>query len=607
MFLLVRAALWLAVLSSLIFAQAGRSVSTPEISFTVSTPQPQTHLIEVEMRVRPNNAAPVLEVALPVWTPGSYLVREFARQVQDFAARDAAGQDLAWQKTNKNTWRIERGTAAQVVVSYRVYANEMSVRTNEVNDRQAFFTPAALLMFLPGKLNAPATVTVIPYRDWQVATGLPAVPGQPNTFRAENFDALYDSPFQLGHLTEIKFNARGVPHRIVIEGTGNYQEKRLREDTAKIVEAATQIMGGFPYQDYTFLLRLRASGGGGLEHLNSCALIARREIFTNANDYTDFLTLVAHEFFHLWNVKRIRPDTLGPFDYTAENYTKLLWVAEGLTSYYEVVLLQRAGLMNERKFLDYLGKTIRDVQSKPGRLVQSAEEASFDAWIKYYRQDENSFNSQISYYDKGALLGLLLDLEIRRRSAGGQSLDDVMRYLYQEFSLKNRNYAPADVQRACERAAGGSLDDFFRRFVRGREELDYNAGLNAFGLRLQTEKPNDAPKAFLGADLVNENGKLLVRRVYAGSPAHEQGLNAADEIIAFDGWRATLDNFNKRLADRQPGDTISLTVFRAEELRVINVKLAGRVEPDYRIVTVSNPTPTQQALYQNWLGKPFGE
>jgi predicted metalloprotease with PDZ domain len=604
-----RAALWLCFLwlSSAIFGQAGRSVNTPEISFTVSMPQPHTHLFEVEMRLRPDSKAATTDVALPVWTPGSYLVREYARHVQDFAAKDGAGRALAWSKTNKNTWRVERDGAAEIVVKYRVYAKEMSVRTNELNDRQAFFTPAALLMHPPGQLNAPATVKVNPYNAWRVATGLPPVTGQPNTFRAENFDVLYDSPFQLGELQEIKFEARGVPHRIVIEGTGNYQENRLREDTAKIVEAAAQMMGGLPYRDYTFLLRLRPAGGGGLEHLNSCALIARREIFNNAGDYTDFLTLVAHEFFHAWNVKRIRPDALGPFDYSNENYTKLLWVAEGLTSYYEALLLQRAGLMSERKFFDYMSNVIRNVQNKPGRRQQSLEDASFDAWIKYYRQDENSPNTQISYYDKGALVGMLLDLEIRRRSDAQKSLDDVMRHLYREFAQKNRNYTPADMQRICETMAGGSLEEFFRRFTRGRDELDYNAGLNAFGLRLQTEAPNSADKAYLGAELAAENGKLIMRRVFADSPAYEQGLNAGDEIIALDGWRVTLEQLNRRLAEKRPGQVIALTVFRAEELRVFNIKLGARVEPEFRIIAVANPTPAQQNLYQSWLGKPLSE
>jgi predicted metalloprotease with PDZ domain len=593
-------ALWLVFLCAITFGQIGRPVNTPEISFTVSMSQPHTHLLEVELRVSPNNM-PYLDLSLPVWTPGSYLVREYARHIQDFAARDASGKELEWQKINKNTWRIQSSGASAIIVTYRVYANELSVRTNELNDRQAFWTPAALLMNVAGHLNAPATVKVVPFKDWQVATGLPAVPGQAHTFYAENFDVLYDAPFQVGNLTELRFEVRGVPHRIVIEGTGNYNPNKLRDDTAKIVQAAAELMGDVPYRDYTFLLRLRPAGGGGLEHLNSCALISRREIFNDNNAYTDFLTLIAHEFFHAWNVKRLRPDALGPFDYSQENYTRLLWVAEGLTSYYENVLTLRAGLMTDRKFLDYVSTTIRNVQNRPGRLQQSVEEASFDSWIKYYRQDENSPNTQISYYDKGALLGLLLDLEIRRRSDGARSLDDVIRFLYREFAQKNRNYTPADMQHVCETMAGSSLDEFFRRYVRGRAELDYNASLNFFGLQVRGEAFLATPKPYLGADFAAENGKLLVKRIYAGTPAYDQGLNTNDEIVALDNWRVTLELLNKRLLEKKPGDTIALTVFRADELRTFQLKLGGRVEPDYRIIRLPDPTPTQQRLYRGWL------
>lgn len=589
--------------SSVTFGQqVSNSVTTPEINFTVSMPQPHTHLLVVEMRVRPNNSKTDLDLAMPVWTPGSYLIREYARHVQDFTARDATGQQLTWEKINKNTWRVARGKAAEVVVNYRVYANELTVRTNELNDRHAFWTPAALLLNVVGALDAPATVRVEPYGNWKVATGLPAVPGQTNTFRAENFDVLYDAPFDVSDFTELNFEVRGVPHRIVIDGTGNYNPNRLRDDTQKIVLATANMMGELPYKDYTFLLHLRPTGGGGLEHLNSTALIARRDAFTNPPEYLDFLTLVAHEYFHLWNVKRIKPDALGPFDYDRENYTKLLWVAEGITSYYENVLVLRAGLMRERQFLDLLTNTIKNIQSKPGRQQMSLEEASFDAWVKYYRQDENSINSQISYYDKGALVGWLLDLEIRRRSDGSKSLDDVMRYLYREYALKNRNYTPTDFQRAVETVAGQSLEDFFRRYVRGRDELDYNAALNAFGLRLNAENPNGMLRPYLGADIANENGKLIVRRVYAGSPAYEQGLNTGDEILAMDGFRVTPDSFNRKLAEKSYNATIALNLFRLDELRTFTVKLTGRVDPDYRIIPMSEAGPAQRRLYQGWLG-----
>ena len=594
--------------------------SPVEITFTVAMPRPHTHLFDVDVGIKRTTAGPQEErLIMPVWTPGSYLVREFGRHVQDFAAKDAAGQPLKWEKTDKHTWRVVTNGAREWHATYRVYANELSVRTSELNSSHAFWNSANLLMYLEGFLQSPSTVRVLAPDVWKVATGLPIVPGQKNTFRAENFDVLYDSPFEVSNFKTLVFNVKGIPHRIVIDGEGNYDPERMRRDVQKIVETQVETMGGeIPYRDYTFILHLRANAGGGLEHANSTALGYPRFAFktesgnrttsaapnttdTPQRDYRGFLSLVSHEFFHLWNVKRIRPDALGPFDYTQENYTKLLWVAEGITDYYADLLLRRAGLITEGEFLSATARSIQNLQNTPGRLVQSVEESSFDTWIKYYRQDENSINSQISYYDKGAILGLLLDLELRKRTNGAKSLDDVMRYLYTEFFKKNRNYGPADFQKASELVAGASLEDFFTRFVRGTEELDYTA-FEAAGLRLETSTAGASlERVYFGADLVQEDDRLMVRRVYAGSPAYDQGLNAGDQIVALDNMRVTKDFFNARIAEKKPGDLINLTIFRFDDLSTLLIKLSDRREQTYRIVPLPNATEAQKRIFQGWL------
>ena len=607
--------------------RATAQAPAPEIAFTVAMSRPHTHLFDIEVAVKrgPTATVPAQEqLVMPVWTPGSYLVREFERHVQDFNATDAAGQPLKWEKVNKNTWRVATNGAREWRATYRVYANELSVRTSELNSGHAFWNNANLLMYLDGFLKSPSIVRVIAPDVWKVATGLPGVPGQRNTFRADNFDILYDSPFEASNFKSLLFNVKGVAHRIVIDGEGNYDPERMRRDVQKIVEAQVELMGEIPYRDYTFILHLRQNTGGGLEHLNSTALGYPRFGFTvregdratsagpNASgrpepDYRSFLSLVSHEFFHLWNVKRIRPDALGPFDYTQENYTKLLWVAEGITDYYADVALRRAGLISEAEFLNAAARSFQGLQNTPGRLVQSAEESSFDSWIKYYRQDENSVNSQVSYYDKGAILGLLLDLEIRRRSEGRKSLDDVMRYLYTDFFKKERNYTPADFQKTCELMAGSSLEEFFAKYVRGKEELDYNASLAAAGLRLDTGATTSAAgkpveKVFFGAELTEDEGRLMVERVHAGSPAYEQGLNMGDQIVAIDNMRATRDFFLARLAEKKPGDLINLTIFRFDDLSTLLIKLGGRTEGTYKITTLPNQTELQKQIYRAWIG-----
>lgn len=566
----------------------------PEVSYTVSMSKPWTHLLEVEMRIKSSAMPEKSVIAMPVWTPGSYLIREYSRHVQDFAAKDTNGNSLNWTKLNKNNWQIETKGLSEAVITYQVYSNELTVRTNELNDNHAFWNNGALLMFPKGFLNIPSTVTVKPYGDWKIATGLPQV--SENTFRAENYDVLFDSPFEVSNFKETSFVVQGKNHRFVINGEGNYDIEKIARDSAKIVEESYKLFGDLPYKDYTFILNLR--GGGGLEHMNSTALQWNRNGFSAR--YNDFLALVAHEFFHVFNVKQIKPDVLGPFDYENENYTKLLWVAEGATAYYESVLLRRAGLISDRDFLNGKVGMIQALQDRPGRFQTSLEEASFDAWIKYYRQDENAINNQISYYDKGELINFLLDWRIRQDSNGTKSLDDVFRHLYAEFAKKGKNFTPEDYQKVSEMMAGKSLDDFFKSYVRGRDEIDYDSILNAFGLQLSVSKSREQP--YLGANLSQTNDRLMITTIPAGTPAYEQGLNTGDQIVAIDGQRASIQFLNNYMSERKIGDKIKLTIFRFDELRNIDITLGGKGATSYRIQPVSAPNESQNSLYQSFFG-----
>jgi predicted metalloprotease with PDZ domain len=586
---------------------AVKPVSPPDISYTVSMSKPWTHLLEVEMRVKWDSMPERLELKMPVWTPGSYLIREYARHVQNFSSAGADGAaSLSWEKINKNTWEIQTNGAKTVTAKYLVYSNELTVRTNEVNDEHAFWNNGAALMFVKGQLNAASAVTVVPYGNWRVATGLPPVSGQANTFRAENFDVLYDSPFEVSNFTELKFEVQGKPHRFVVTGEANYDPKRLVADTTKIVEEAHKIFGEFAYNDYTFIVNTR--GGGGLEHLNSTALQTSRFGFRPDTRYKGFLGLVAHEYFHNFNVKRIRPDALGPFDYENENYTKLLWVAEGGTEYYSNLLLRRAGLITDKEFLRDRAAGITALQNRPGRLEQSLESSSFDAWIKYYRPDENAVNNQISYYDKGEIVNMMLDMTIRSSSNGAKSLDDVMRYLYTEFFKKGKNYTPTDFQKAAELMAGKSLDDFFAKYVRGTTDIDYNAVVNAFGLTLNPRTPN-AARAYIGADTAEANGSLTVRSVPAGTPAYEQGMNSGDQIVAIDGNRiGPIDGSRTAAAfltaylnEKKPGDKVKITFFRFDRLREIDFTLGADTRSEIGFAPVATADENQKRLYKQYL------
>ena len=573
-------------------------VLAPEIAYTVSMPNPSTHMLEVEVRLKWAQMPDRAELKMAVWTPGSYLVREYARHVQDFAVKDASGKALGWRKLNKNTWQVDSKGAGELVATYRVYSNELTVRTNELNDEHGFWNNGALLMFPKDQLRASSTVAVKPANGWKVATGLPKVAGEENTFHAENFDVLYDSPFEVSNFVETTFTVQGKPHRYVITGEGNYDLKALARDTTKIVEEAYRMFGELPYDNYTFIVNLR--GGGGLEHLNSTALQWQRFGFKPAARYKGFLGLVAHEYFHAFNVKRIRPDALGPFDYENENYTKLLWVAEGGTEYYSNLLLRRAGIISDKEFINQKVGAFNDLQSRPGRFETSLEEASMDAWIKYYRQDENAVNNQISYYDKGEIVNMMLDITIRTASNGAKSLDDVMRHLYNEFYKKGHNYTPEDFQKASEMAAGKNLDDFFSKYVRGEAEIDYAGIMKGIGLDVTSSQSNKN-RAYIGADTAEENGRLSVRSVSAGTPAYDQGLNTGDQIVAIDGYRATTQFLQSYLNEKKPGDTVRLSLFRFDKLREVTFTLGANLRSELSIAPVDSPSASQKALYKAYL------
>ena len=578
--------------------RAAKQTASPDINYIVSMSKPATHLLEVEMRVRWNQMPTSLELKMPVWTPGSYLVREYARHVQDFAAKNGSGNEIEWQKINKNTWQIKTNGAKEIVATYRVYANELTVRTNELNDHHAFWNNAATLMFPKDQLKSTSTVTVKPFGNWRIATGLPQVAGTENSFRAPNYDVLYDSPFEVSDFKDITFDVQGKPHRIVMSGEGNYDLKKLSVDIAKIVDETYKIFGELPYENYTFITNLR--GGGGLEHLNSTALQWDKFGFKPDNRYKNFLGLVSHEYFHAFNVKRLRPDALGPFDYENENYTKLLWFAEGGTEYYSGLLLVRAGLMPAKEFLAGKASGIKELQERPGRRETSLEEASFDAWIKYYRPDENAINNQISYYDKGEIVAMMLDIAIRSASNGKGSLDDVLRTLYNDYFKKGKNYTPQDLQKAAEKAAGKSLDDFFAKYVRTETEIDYNQILGGIGLQLK-EAGGSRARSYIGANTVDEAGRLMVRSVPADTPAYEQGLNSGDQIVAVDGYRTSQNMLQSYIADRKPGDRIRLTIFRFDKLRDIEFTLGNDPRRDFSIVKSEGAGEKEVALFKAYM------
>src|SRR6266851_3602899 len=470
-------------------------------AYVLKITEPEARRAEISLEADTRGAAS-MEARLPVWTPGSYLVREHQRHVDGLRAVDQDGRPLPVEKVDKHTWRVASAGARRARVTYRLGCFELTVRTNHVDPTHAFLNPAAACAFFVGREGEPCAVRTEAPAEWQTWVALPQRGG---AFHAEDYDELADSPFEMGPLTSHalhSFAVQGVPHELVVWGRGDFDGRRVVPDVAKIGEALAAVFGGLPFKDrYLLLVHLNDKGRGGLEHRRSAALLVPRFAFVQKSAYEDFLLLVAHEYFHLWNVKRVRPAAFTPYDWTRENHTRLLWAMEGLTSTYEVLALRRAGLITPQRFLEIWGERLTTLQRTPGRLRTPLAQASYDAWIKHYRPDESTANTTVSYYLKGSVVGFLLDLELRRRSGGARSLDDLVRVLLQKHGLPPG--LPEDgVEKAAIELLGGesgvaggafgattdqrgstALHEWFKRAVHSTQELQLDEALAGVGLK----------------------------------------------------------------------------------------------------------------------------
>ena len=561
------------------------------IRYTLSFPAPHTHYVHVRAEV-PTSGRDSVELSMAVWTPGSYLVREFSRHVEAVTAEGPGGGALNVEKTAKNRWRVaiprpgsgQALGAPKVVVSYRVYGREMSVRTNWIEADFAFLNGAPTFLTLAGDSARPHEVTILPAPRWSRSiTALDAGP-RPHAYCAPDYDTLVDSPILVGNPEVHEFLVDGTRHVLANVGdTTFFDGPRAVKDLEAIVRAHKSFWGTLPYDRYVFI-NLITEAGGGLEHARSSVLMTGRWVTRTRPSYLRWLQLASHELFHAWNVKRLRPIELGPFDYEREVLTPSLWVVEGITEYYGDVLVLRAGRSSVQEFLDSLSDKIEELQTTPGRAVRSVTQASRDAWIKLYRPDENSPNSAVSYYTKGAVVTFLLDAAIRRATGGARTLDDVMRDAFERYSGA-RGFTADEFRALVETVAGVDLGAFWRTAIEGTGELDYTDALDVFRLQFKpiAATPGVRPKAWIGAATKIDAGRLLVSQVKRDTPAFAAGVNVDDEIIAIDQVRVRADRLDERLEQYAPGDRVSLLVARRDRLLSMDVVLGAEPPRSWRL------------------------
>jgi predicted metalloprotease with PDZ domain len=598
---------------------------TAPIHYTILPLDPAAHLFRVSCRVAsPDPAGQCFR--LPVWIPGSYMIREFAKNVVELWA-ECDGSIVACEKTDKSTWRCEPVTGA-LTVTCDVYAWDLSVRAAHLDDSHGYFNGTSVFLAVAGQESSPCLVTILrpageQFCHWQVATTLPLAAQTSlwsfGDYCAGNYDELIDHPVEIGAFTQARFDACGVPHDVVITGVHRADLDRLCADLKNICELQIRFFGEpAPMERYLFQIMVVGEGYGGLEHRASTSLIVSRDDLPQASDnpaamkdsYRAFLGLCSHEYFHTWNVKRIKPAAFMPYDLSRENYTRQLWVFEGFTSYYDDLFLVRSGLITPESYLELVGQNITRVLRGPGRHKQSVAESSFDAWTKYYRQDENSPNAIVSYYAKGAMVALALDLELRRRSDGHCSLDDVMRLLWQRYGKTGAGVAEDGVLAAAQEILGSSLAGFFSSAVDGTEDLPLASLLAEFGVEYclraaegQADnggKPARDPRDRVSLGIRTQADALGARIQHCldEGAAMRGGLSAGDVIVAVNGLRVTHATLEKALAVFRVEERLSIHAFRRDELREFAVNAAAAPADTCYLMFRSGA----RSAWAQWLG-----
>ncbi len=567
------------------------------ITYTVQLTEAWRHLVVVDA-CYPTDGRQHLELMMAVWTPGSYLVREYARHVEGLEV--IGGAAALPVKTSKNRWRIATDGAERVTVRYRVYGREMSVRTNWVESRFALLQGAATYLTLADGLDRPHRVTVHLPDGWvDAVSGLPGSAGPPHVFEAGDYDTLVDSPIVAGDLTSHAFEVDGTPHVLVdVDSGGTWDGARASADLERIVAEHQRLWGSLPYDRFVFV-NLLTEAAGGLEHRNSTVLMTSRWAMGTRQSYLGWLGLASHELFHVWNGKRLRPAALGPFDYEHENYTPSLWAVEGFTSYYGDLLVRRAGLSDDAEYLQKLSTDIRTLETTPGRHVQSLTQSSHDAWIKLYRPDENSANTSISYYTKGEITAALLDAGIRLATQGQRSLDDVLRLAFDRHA-GSRGFTEAQVREVIIEVGGADLGPMLQRALDTTAPLDYRPLLDAYGLEFQAADSLPS-RGWLGLTTRDDDGRLVVTRVQRDAPGAMAGVNVDDEILAVGEFRVRADGWDRRLEQYPPGTSATLLLARRDRLLRLAVTFGQEPGDAWRLVPRPSASVAQLATRRAWL------
>jgi predicted metalloprotease with PDZ domain len=598
----------LVLLISPIARAAGES-----LRYELGFERPNTHLLDVTIHAG-DLSGDAVEFAIPDWAPGSYYLENYWVNVQRFRATSADGKELKWRKTDSQTWRIELGGANAVTVSYQVFGDTLRNNQAQYNERHAFIGGPSLWMYLVGGKERPVELSIAVPSGWKVATGMERT--SDHTFRAADYNWFADAPLEISDFAEKDFQVLGTTYHVIVHDTeGGKDFTKFTQDAQKFVEvlvpmfqSVTGTEQAAPFKDYWFLFHIWPNTGGGLEHLNSTQIDfssdwdAKDPVPGYGDAYSLKLFVTAHEFFHAWNVKRLRPRPLGPFDYSQMVHTPSLWISEGLTSYYGTLSLARAGLITPQQYLDAIAFLITKFEAEPGRQERSIEDTSWDTWAPHGNSGaaNNLANTYYSYYDGGQIMGHILDFAIRQDTNDKKSLDDWMRLLYSRYALPKPGFEPDDAVKAASEVAGTDISGIFSQYISGKEPIPYEKYFAYAGIAV--EKKLEPDKVWMGVSQdKNDDGRAKIRNVTPGGPADTAGLDRDDVVMAVDSRMVNNEGFTQAISEHKPGDTIHVTVIRLGVIKEIPVTLTTSPYYTYKLKPVENPTEQQKAIYNSWL------
>ncbi len=591
----------LSIITLLLFTVNTSKAQKPEMLFTVSMEQPASNTFQVEL-ICGGLTEKLYDFKIPNWMPGYYQILNYANDVQNLRISDAMGNAIKWEKANHNTWRVYTNGSTSLKINYNIKTTRSFVATNYVNPDRAFIAPTGMFMHIANKINVPVTVNIKPFTGWtKIATGLEKIKGKEFSYHAKDFDVLYDSPILIGNLEEMpSFTVQGVPHYFKGYKLGDFNKEAFMSDLKKVIEAAVAVIGEIPFSDYTFIGI--GPGGGGIEHLNSSAVaFSGNKNFDNPGGRTSMLSFLGHEYFHHYNAKRIRPIELGPFDYDNGSRTNMLWVAEGITSYYDEMLLRWAKLQSSEAILKGFEQAIKKYENSPGSLFQSVSQASYDTWSDGpFGRTTDEVNKTVSYYDKGPVMAMMLDFKIRHETKNQKSLNDVMRTLYYTFYKKeNRGYTEDEFRKVCEKTAGVALDEFFS-YVFTVKTPDYAKYLNYAGLTIDLkEKPVQGSWLGIKVNLVRDS--LRIRDVDWNSPAWREGIRRNQVLTTINGKPASLQALNEIEQTNKANDLIAIEVLDKGKKSTIPLLLATKKETTFEIKRQAKPNTLQSIILKSWL------